>query len=158
MNAVTDVDEVNIEEAAIQAEKVYSLIAARNKLLGGHIFHDPAWAMLLDLFIAHHGGRKLSISDVCVGAQSPLATCLRYISILSDAGLVTRENDPEDRRRVHVTLTEKAITVLVTLLDKDSNRLRECSVAFDHGDSGIPLPDFDRYLLAMTGRGIDDRP
>lgn len=71
----------------------------------GQLFGEPAWDMLLDLFIAEADGKQLSITAACIGAAVPTSTALRWLVILEDRGLVRRENDPSDARRVFLHLT-----------------------------------------------------
>ena len=69
------------------------------------LFGEPAWDILLDLFISEHEQRRLSVSAVCIGARAPSATALRYLAMLQDADLVERIRDACDGRRSHVQLT-----------------------------------------------------
>lgn len=69
------------------------------------LFGEPAWDMLLDLFIAEADGKRLSVTAACIGSAVPTSTALRWLIILEDRGLVRRENDPTDARRVFLQLT-----------------------------------------------------
>ncbi len=69
------------------------------------LFGEPAWDMLLDLFIAEADGKRLSVTAACIGSAVPTSTALRWLVILEDRGLVRRENDPSDARRVFLQLT-----------------------------------------------------
>jgi hypothetical protein len=69
------------------------------------LFGEPAWDILLDLFIAQGEGKTVSVSSACIGSAAPATTGLRWLSVLADEGLVMRENDPADLRRVLVRLT-----------------------------------------------------
>ncbi|MCK8456714.1 MULTISPECIES: winged helix DNA-binding protein [Sphingomonas] len=100
------------------ARRLYEVRQLRDTLLGGTLFSEPAWDILLDLFISDHEGRRLSVSAVCIGARSPSATALRYLSILQDAGLVERTRDERDGRRSHVQLTVSGQRRMATLLSR----------------------------------------
>ena len=94
----------------------------RDERFGAALFSDPAWDILLDLFVAAGERKNISVSSVSVGAGVPLTTALRWITTLNDAGMLTRSHDPFDRRRVHIALTEAAIEKVRTYLDGVAKR------------------------------------
>lgn len=88
------------------ARKAYALRRKRQAIFGNpDLFGEPGWDILLDLFIAQGEGKSVSVSSACIGSAAPPTTGLRWLGILADEGLVVRENDPEDHRRVLVRLT-----------------------------------------------------
>ena len=64
---------------------------------------------MLDLFARTRKGEKVSVSNACLASGVPAATALRWVDLLVDNGLVTREADIVDRRRVWLKLTPKCI-------------------------------------------------
>ncbi|QIK79637.1 MarR family transcriptional regulator [Sphingomonas piscis] len=72
------------------------------------LFADPAWDMLLDLFGARLGQRRVCVTAACAGASVPPTTALRWLVTLEQKGLVKRYPDPLDARRTFVELTEHA--------------------------------------------------
>lgn len=80
----------------------------RNKLLGGDLFGEPAWDILLELFAADWSGEKLSVSGACYVSGVPSSTALRWIVRLENEGWVERTDDPLDGRRTWLTLTSRA--------------------------------------------------
>ncbi|MAX00736.1 MAG: hypothetical protein CMN72_14060 [Sphingomonas sp.] len=100
-----------LHEPEVDAARVRDLIRARRlreRFFTDELFADPAWDMLLDLFAAELEGNQVSVSSLCIAAAVPPTTALRWISNLTDAGLLRREADPLDRRRVFLALTPKA--------------------------------------------------
>lgn len=89
----------------VAARRLYEMRKARGDTIGDCLFSEPAWDILLDLFISYHEGRQLSVSAVCIGARAPSATALRYLAMLTEAGLVQRTRDQTDGRRSHVQLS-----------------------------------------------------
>ncbi|MGU3389935.1 winged helix DNA-binding protein [Sphingomonas sp. M1A8_2b] len=87
------------------ARRLYAMRKVRDDLLGTSLFSEPAWDILLDLFISDDDGLRLSVSAVCIGARAPSATALRYLTMLQDSGLIERTRDERDGRRSHVQLT-----------------------------------------------------
>lgn len=100
-----------------RAERLYADRRQRSPLIGGfELFGEPAWDILLDLYIAHARGKVVSVSSACIGSAAPPTTGLRWLGILQQEGLVLRENDPQDQRRVNVRLSPDAISRLETYL------------------------------------------
>ena len=95
------------------ARKTYALRRKRAAIFGNpDLFGEPAWDILLDLYIAHGEGKQVSVSSACIGSAAPATTGLRWLSVLADQGLVVRENDPEDHRRVLVRLTRAGLAAM----------------------------------------------
>lgn len=80
---------------------------ARREALGGNLFSDPAWDMLLALFAAEPG-EGLSVSQLCASSAVAQTTALRWVDSLETAGLVTRALDPGDARRTLIALSPAA--------------------------------------------------
>jgi hypothetical protein len=73
------------------------------------LFVDPAWEILLDLYIQDREGGRVSVSSACIAAQVPATTGLRWLERLQRDGLISRAPDPRDGRKVYVALTGDAI-------------------------------------------------
>jgi hypothetical protein len=100
------------------ARQAYALRRKRTEIFGNpELFGEPAWDILLDLYIAHAEAKQVSVSSACIGSASPPTTGLRWLGVLTDEGLVARENDPEDNRRVLVRLTRKGVTAMERFFD-----------------------------------------
>jgi hypothetical protein len=94
----------------ITADFVRSIIRARRlreKYLGSDLFADPAWDMLLDLFAAQLERRQVSVSSLCLAAAVPPTTALRWISILEAKGILLRQSDSRDARRVWLRISDE---------------------------------------------------
>jgi hypothetical protein len=73
------------------------------------LFGEPAWNVLLDLFIAERQGKRMSVKSACIGAAAPLTTAFRWLRILEEKGYVQREHDGTDARRSYISLTPKGL-------------------------------------------------
>lgn len=88
-------------------------ILRRRRLRANHfpqeLFADPAWDILLDLYIAHLESVPVSVTNACIASGVPVATGFRWLMRLQGLGLVERAEDKADGRRVHVSLTERGV-------------------------------------------------
>jgi len=82
------------------------------------IFGEPAWDILLDLYVAQAEDRQISVSSACIGSAAPPTTGLRWLGILQVEGLVLREHDPQDQRRILVRLSPDGIKRMEDYLSK----------------------------------------
>lgn len=107
-------------KSAQRLEICRALIAVR-RLVGRHLGFelsaDPVWDMLLDLYLSEARGRDIAISSLASAANVPPTTALRTISGMRDLGLVSRQSDPGDGRRVYIRLTPKAHETLAAIFD-----------------------------------------
>lgn len=95
------------------ARKAYALRRKRAAIFGNpDLFGEPAWDILLDLFIAHAEDKPVSVSSACIGSAAPATTGLRWLGVLADEGLILRENDADDHRRVLVRLSRAGVAAM----------------------------------------------
>lgn len=88
------------------AEELYRDRRRRASYLPCHLLGEPAWDILLDLYIAEKRNQTVSVTSACIAAAVPLTTALRWLRQLERDGLVERRNDESDARRRYVRLTE----------------------------------------------------
>jgi hypothetical protein len=108
-------DQSITDTAALDASQVRDLLRARRlreDFLPGDLFADPAWDMLLDLLAARLEQERVSVSSLCIASAVPPTTALRWIRTLTDKGIVRRQADPQDGRRVFIALTEETAEAL----------------------------------------------
>lgn len=120
-NALCLVDEIVAERESRRLEQpvtesyVKAILALRRKrelYFDRGLFADPAWDILLELYAAELGQRRLSVSSLCIGAAVPATTALRWIGALEKKGLIERSDDPLDARRIFVALSTEGIEKL----------------------------------------------
>jgi len=78
-----------------------------------NLFGEPAWDLLLDLFIAAKERKRVPVTSACIGAAVPTTTALRWLAVLEERGHVIRESDPNDARRIFVRLSADAYARMV---------------------------------------------
>ena len=88
----------------------------RRRSLPAELFHEPAWDMLLALYIAHDEGRVLNVKSLVACADAPVTTSQRWIEHLHKLRLVTRVVDTIDRRRLEVSLSQNGVEAMETYL------------------------------------------
>lgn len=86
--------------------------AHRRQFFKSTLFSEPAWDILLELLAADCEGRRCSISSAGLTANIPTTTALRWINTLEHEGLIRREDDPLDRRRSFLILTDDGRSAL----------------------------------------------
>jgi DNA-binding MarR family transcriptional regulator len=96
---------ISDKKLAIIATSIYRARRRRLNYFGEALFGEPAWDMLLDLFANRALGRRVNITSLCLAADVPQSTGLRYITQLEEHGLLERSPAPEDRRVILVDLT-----------------------------------------------------
>jgi DNA-binding MarR family transcriptional regulator len=79
---------------------------ARESALGVNLFSEPAWDLLLELYAARLGARKMSLADLARAIGAPQSTAARWVAVLGDRGLIISESDPRERSGPSVSLTE----------------------------------------------------
>jgi hypothetical protein len=78
------------------ARKAFADRRRRARIAGTtDLFGEPAWDILLNLFIAACEGRRLSVAAVCADAGAPESTALRWIAVLEKRGMIVREGERE---------------------------------------------------------------
>lgn len=109
-DAIVDSERASFVKAA---QAIIRMRDLRDRMLGGQgQFADPAWDLLLDLYVATVEDRPLAVGDACVGARVPQTTALRWIDQLERMGKIKRSADPADRRRTLVSLTDTQLSVM----------------------------------------------
>ncbi|RDS78616.1 MarR family transcriptional regulator [Alteriqipengyuania lutimaris] len=89
----------------------------RARFLESSLFADPAWDILLDLTAARAEGRRVSVTSLCIASGVPPTTALRWIALMTDQGLLRREQDVADRRRAYIGLTDEAVEAMARYFD-----------------------------------------
>lgn len=111
------------ESHADLARATYQARRLRSQFFAGpDLFGEPAWDILLDLFINASEGKPVPVTSACIGAAVPTTTALRWLSILETRGLVEREADGSDARRVFVRLTPKARASMTAYFSRAKSR------------------------------------
>lgn len=94
------------------AERLYKERRRRSRYLPGHLFAEPAWDILLDLFVNGVRDRAISITSACIAGGIPATTGLRWLGVLEKEGLLVRGISEEDARVTWVQLSNYGMDVM----------------------------------------------
>jgi hypothetical protein len=93
------------------ARQIYSARRKRSMLIDDdEFFGEPAWDIYLDLYIAAHERRDVSVTSACLAMTLPPTTALRWLRLMEDEGIVVRERDERDSMRSNGRLSAEAFT------------------------------------------------
>jgi DNA-binding MarR family transcriptional regulator len=95
-------DPIRLAEAILEDRR------RRAELFNPAMFGEPAWELLLTLFVMDRDGPRLTIGRLAQAAGAKLTTALRWLDYLEDQKLIRREEHPGDARTSFVQLTDKA--------------------------------------------------
>jgi len=99
-------------------DRVIRLRNEKSKIFDKDLIADPVWDMLLDLMRAQLDNQGVPTVNLAIAAGIPISSALRRIAELEQAGMITRQQDQEDRRRVIVNLTNLGREKVERYLDK----------------------------------------
>lgn len=107
VRAMSDVELVG------KAKAIYAGRRARERVFADfQLFAEPAWDVLLDLFVATLEDRAISVSHATTAAAVPTTTALRWIDHLANRGLVERRPDGVDPGCSFLTLTDLGVRLV----------------------------------------------
>jgi DNA-binding MarR family transcriptional regulator len=89
---------------------------ARLHVFAKSMFGEPAWDMLLHLYINADYGTRHSVGCLSDLSGAAPTTALRWLDYLEKEKLVAREPNPTDRRTEFVQLTEKGRSAMAQYL------------------------------------------
>lgn len=94
------------------AHKILRQRRGRSEHLPPELFSEPAWDMLLDLFIAQMEQKKISVTSVCLVTPVPTTTALRWLDVLQSLSLIERHPSADDKRVTFVRLSREGRNAL----------------------------------------------
>ncbi|MXO71389.1 winged helix DNA-binding protein [Alteraurantiacibacter buctensis] len=110
--------ERNAMQLAMKARLITEQRGRRRDYIDGDLLGEPAWDMLLDLFMQFAGGASVSTTSLCIASRVPGTTALRYITLLEDKGYVARRPSEMDGRVMLVSLTDTGVLAVGRYLEQ----------------------------------------
>lgn len=81
------------------------------------LFADPAFNILLTLYVSRCEGQDVSTSTACTAAGVPTTTALRWINALAKRGMIHKRSLPNDRRFTYLELSDDTGAALERFFD-----------------------------------------
>jgi hypothetical protein len=107
-----------LEQSVEKIRKMVSARRLRNRYFSEYKLADPAWDIVLDLALARIDRVDVSISSLCIAANVPTTTALRWIKALVKDGTIYIRPDPADARRRFVHISDQAYLRLLGYAEK----------------------------------------
>ena len=109
--SLMDIERAEPHLAALAREE-YKRRRQRAQHLPEGLLGEPAWDILIDLFVHQAAYKRVTVTSACYAANVPLTTALRYISEMEAFALVKRRASRRDRRVRYVELTTKGLLLV----------------------------------------------
>ena len=100
------IDEPSASALTEHAELILAQRRLRRQFLPEALFHEPAWDMLLALFIARDERLPMNIKTLVSLSDAPVTTSQRWIEHLHKLKLINLVTDSADRRRAEISLSQ----------------------------------------------------
>ncbi len=108
----------------------------RFQFFDGHLFSDPAWDIMLELFVAEIEGREVPVTNLCFTSNVPDTTVLRWIKTLCYENLVVRHKDKVDKRRVLVQLSRPAADAMRRYIEEQMTAAEKMHASMQQDSGG----------------------
>ena len=109
---LTNTAELDKADLARRARLIFATRRKRSQIFGKGMFGEPAWDMLVALYVGDTAGPRATVGRLSELTEAPLTTAIRWLDYLEQQGLVHREPHPTDRRAIFVELTDKGRSVM----------------------------------------------
>lgn len=108
----TDDKDLDVTRAGLVgiARRLLEEMDARTAAFADAVPVEPAWPMMLDLYVRGAQRKRVSVSDACIASRAPPTTALRWIADLEKQGYIERARDTVDRRRSFLALSDAAFS------------------------------------------------
>lgn len=115
INPLTPVDLV------ARARQQLAMRKARRRHFPPDLFHEPAWEMLVALFIIYQTERSMNVKALVACSDAPATTSQRWIDHLHKSGLIDRVTDTLDRRRIDISLSDQGYDAMARYMAELEN-------------------------------------
>lgn len=115
-NGANDGQRHETHDLVARARQQLALRKARRRYFPTDLFHEPAWEMLVALFIIYDTDQSMNVKALVSCSDAPATTSQRWIDHLHKSGLIDRVTDPIDRRRIDISLSEQGHEAMMRYL------------------------------------------
>lgn len=96
-------------------ESLFRIRRLRSRHLASLTFGEPAWDILLDLAVAQFWRRETSVTSLCIAADVPPTTALRWINNMTRSGIIVRRPCERDGRRSFLAAAPHVYQAMITM-------------------------------------------
>lgn len=86
------------------------------------LFGEPAWDILLQLFLGHSNRRGVKIEDVTITSGLTMTSALRLLEFLEHKGLIFAYRGEENTRQIYLRLSSRGLLEMAQYLDRVARR------------------------------------
>jgi DNA-binding MarR family transcriptional regulator len=86
--------------------RIYDTRRERSRFFTSSVLGEPVWDMLLALYCLPARQQRLTMTGLATAAGVPPTTALRWTRLMEQKGMIVRNADPQDGRRVHIEMTQ----------------------------------------------------
>lgn len=110
-------DSIDVAEADCVAflESQFRIRRLRARHLPALSLGEPAWDILLDLAVAQYWRRETSVTSLCIAADVPSTTALRWINSMTREGLIVRRPCQRDGRRSFLAIAPETYQAMLAM-------------------------------------------
>lgn len=115
--AATPAEPIDVAEADCVAflESQFRIRRLRARHLPALSLGEPAWDILLDLAVAQYWRRETSVTSLCIAADVPSTTALRWINSMTREGLIVRRPCQRDGRRSFLAIAPETYQAMLAM-------------------------------------------
>ena len=99
------------------AKRIRDMRKARTRFFDIDLFGEPAWDIILALYLSDAEGYRLKVTDLVNESQATPSTALRWIDRLHELGLISRRENPLDRRSQFLEMPADGLRKITALLE-----------------------------------------
>lgn len=100
------------------AKHIHASRAGRANVFGPDLFAEPAWDILLSLYVADQECYRMTVSAACNESGVSHTTALRWMGRLIELQLIRRRRNPWDSRSNFVELSPEGLQKMDQVLQK----------------------------------------
>jgi DNA-binding MarR family transcriptional regulator len=108
--------DIDRERLVDRARVIFAERKRRGEFFPRRLFNEPAWDMLLALYVTDSSGGRQTIGKLVSWIGAPQTTALRWIDYLESRQMLSRQQHVRDRRITFVDLTDKGKQMLENYL------------------------------------------
>jgi hypothetical protein len=107
-------------DALAEAHRLLRQRHSRDHVFGPELFGEPAWDLLLDLYIAASEQRPVSAISASIAAAVSVDEAVGWLTRLEELGLIERLYGGTEMKRAIVALSDTGLNQMTQLLDGDT--------------------------------------